>query len=269
VTEYALDTRTRADARDATAGSWRRALHYTRRSALITAKNWSFVLFSVAMPVALYLVFSQVFGSAGDAESTAYRSTIMVAMAAYGSLGAALGGGAQLAVERRSGWFRQLSVTALPPKAFLWAKAAVIMLLVLPSIALVFVAGFAVGGVRLSLGQWLAALGLLWLALLPMAVLGIVIGLWAKAEAVQGVTTLVLLLLAMLGGLWFPAALMPPVMQTIAQVLPSYWLAELGRYPLLGGSFPWLGVLVLGLWSAALTGLGALGYRRAVASSKR
>ena len=66
---------------------------------------------------------------------------IMVSMAAYGSLGAAMSGGAQLAVERRSGWFRQLSITALPPRVFLWAKAAVIMLIVLPALVLVFAAG--------------------------------------------------------------------------------------------------------------------------------
>ena len=249
--------------------TWSRAAHYTFRSAIITVKNWSFVLFSVGMPVALYLVFSQIFGGGPSTDAYDYRIVIMVSMAAYGSLGAALSGGAQLAVERRSGWFRQLSITALPSQAFLWAKAAVIMLLVLPSIALVYLAGFIFGGVRLSAGHWLASLGLLWLALLPMTVLGIVIGLWAKAEAVQGVTTLVLLVMAMLGGLWFPAQLMPPVMQSIAHALPSYWLAEFGRYPLLGESFPWTGVLVLGVWFVILTGLGVLGYRRAVATSKR
>ena len=73
---------------------------------------------------------------------------IMVSMAAYGSLGAAMSGGAQLALERRSGWFRQLSITALPPRSFLWAKAAVIMLIVLPALLLVFAAGYVVGGVR-------------------------------------------------------------------------------------------------------------------------
>ena len=250
-------------------GNWRRAVHYTVRSAMITAKNWSFVLFSVGLPVVLYLVFSQVFAGGADPDAAQARSVIMVSMAAYGSLGAALGGGAQLAVERRSGWFRQLSITALPSRAFLWAKAAVIMLLVLPSVALVYLAGYAIGGVRLSAGQWLASLGLLWIALVPLAVLGIVIGLWVKAEAVPGATTVVLLLLAMLGGLWFPAQMMPPVMQAIAATLPSYWLAELGRYPLLGGDFPWTGVVVLVAWSAVLTGLGVLGYRRAVATSKR
>ena len=63
---------------------------------------------------------------------------------------------------------------------------------------------------------------------------------------------------------------MPPVMQAVAQALPSYWLAELGRYPFLpGAAFPWDRHLVLLAWSAVLTVLGVLGYRRAVATSKR
>ena len=58
-----------------------------------------------------------------------------------------------------------------------------------------------------------------------------------------------LLVLSMLGGLWLPMEMMPPVMQTLAQTLPSYWLAELGRWPMLPDTaFPWAGVLVLLAW---------------------
>ena len=246
------------------------ALHYTVRAALLTAKNFGFVLFSLAMPVILYVVFSRLYGTGGDDSGINWSAMIMVSMAAYGSLGAAMSGGAQLAVERRSGWFRQLSITALPPRSFLWAKAAVIMLIVLPALILVFGAGYLIGGVRAPLVDWLASLGLMWLALVPLAVLGIVIGLWVKAEVVQGLTTLALLLLSMLGGLWFPVEIMPSFMQSVAHALPSFWVAELGRYPFLPGSdFPWTGIWVLIGWSAVLTVIGALGYRRAAANSKR
>ena len=245
-------------------------MHYTLHSAALTAKRFSFVIFSVGLPLILYVVFSRMYGSADDGSGINWAAMIMISMAAYGSLGAAMGGGAQLALERRSGWFRQLSITALPPRAFLWAKAAVIMLVVLPALVLVFAAGFVVGGVRAPVGAWLASLVLMWLALIPMTILGVVVGLWVKGDAVQGLTTLLLLVLSMLGGLWFPVQIMPSVMQTIAHTLPSYWLAELGRWSFLpGAAFPWAGVAVLLVWSIVLTGLGALGYRRATADSKR
>ena len=246
------------------------AVHYTLYSALLTAKNVGFVFFAVTLPVILYLVFSQVFGGVDPSTGIDYSALTMVNMAAYGSLGAAMSGGAQLAVERRSGWFRQLSITALPPRSFLGARVVVILLIVLPALLLVFAAGYAVGGVRAPLLTWLASLGLLWLALVPMTVLGIVIGLWVKADAVSGLTTLVLLVLAALGGLWFPVQLMPAAMRTVALGLPSYWLAELGRFPFLpAADFPWAGVGVLLAWSAGLGVAGVLGYRRATATSKR
>ena len=120
------------------------AVHYTLRTALLTAKNFGFVIFSLAMPVILYVVFSRMYGTATDDSGVNWSAMIMISMAAYGSLGAAMSGGAQLAVERRSGWFRQLSITALPPRSFLWAKAAVIMLIVLPALILVFAAGYLI-----------------------------------------------------------------------------------------------------------------------------
>ena len=244
-------------------------LHYTLRTALLTARSFGFVLFTVAMPVVLYLVFVQLYGGSADPTGVA-SAMIMVSMAAYGSLGAAMSGGSQLALERRSGWFRQLMITALPARAFLWARAGVIMLVVLPALGLVFAAGALVGGVHAPITVWLASLALMWVGLIPLTILGIVIGVWVKAEAVQGLTTMTLLVLSLLGGLWFPVEIMPAVMKSVAHTLPSYWLAELGRYPFLPGeAFPWTGVWVLLAWSAGLTVLGALGYRRAAATSKR
>ena len=62
----------------------------------------------------------------------------------------------------------------------------------------------------------------------------------------------------------------PATMQTVAHALPTYWLAEFGRYPFIPGApFPWTGVWVMLAWSIGLTILGALGYRRAAATSKR
>ncbi|GAB3915370.1 hypothetical protein GCM10027613_11000 [Microlunatus endophyticus] len=148
-----------------------------------------------------------------------------------------MSGGAQLAVERRSGWFRQLSVTGLQPRSFLLAKAAVVMVVTLPALVLNFAAGLVVGGVRAPLGDWVAGLLLLWVSLVPLAVLGLVVGLWVKAETVQPLNTLLLLVLSLLGGLWFPAQLMPDGMRIAAELTPSFWLAALGRWPFTAEAF--------------------------------
>ena len=41
------------------------ALHYTLYSTLLTAKQFSFGIFSIALPVILYVIFTQTYGDAG------------------------------------------------------------------------------------------------------------------------------------------------------------------------------------------------------------
>lgn len=243
-------------------------LHYAVHSLRLTLRNTGFVVFSLITPFILYVVFSQIFGDT-EADGIRWAALYMVSMAAYGSLGAAMSGGAQLATERRSGWFRQLSITTLKPRSFLLAKAGVIMIIVLPALVLVFLTGLVLGGVRAPAADWFASLGLMWIALIPLTILGTAIGLWVKAETVQGLTTLVILVMGLLGGLWFPVQVMPSGLQQVAVLMPSYCLAELGRHPFVGGPFPVQSVLVLLGWTAVLTLFGALGYRRAAATSKR
>ncbi|MFC7622761.1 ABC transporter permease [Microlunatus sp. GCM10028923] len=263
-------SRTRAGAATRRSGL-RPMLHYTWHSTYLTAKNVGYVIFTFTLPLMMYILFSQLFGGAPSEAGVNYSALIMVSMGSYGALGAAMSGGAYLAVERKSGWFRQLGLTALPPQSFLWARAAVTMILLLPSVLVVDLAGFLIGGVRAPLGVWLASIGLIWLSLIPMIVLGLVIGLWVKTEAVGGLTTLLLMALALLGGLWMPMEFMPPTLQLIGQALPSYWIGQLGQFPFLPAdtAFPWTGIAVLAGWGGLLTLMGVLGYRRAIASSKR
>jgi len=244
-------------------------VHYLLHSVRLTLRSTGFVIFSLITPLVLYVVFSRVFGSQEIESGVTWAAVYMASMAAYGSLGAAMGGGAQLATERRSGWFRQLSVTTLRPRAFLLAKAGVVLLMVLPALILVFIAGYVVGGVRAPLSAWSAALAMMWLSLIPLTILGVAIGLWVKPETVPGLNTLILLVISLLGGLWFPAQMMPAAMQRVAELMPSYWVAEFGRHPFIGGPFPWHGVLVMAGWTAVLSLIGVLGYRRAAATSKR
>src|SRR5215469_12692338 len=109
----------------------RRALHDRRYLALV-----------VGWPVAAYLLFSTVFGSAADrAEGLAPHVEIMVAMAAFGAMGAVLmATGPRLATERQSGWERQLRLTPLSVPGAMLARVGAAMVLTLPAICLTFAA---------------------------------------------------------------------------------------------------------------------------------
>ena len=232
-------------------------------------RDWSFLVFIIAMPVTMYLFFTSIYDGGGDdAASLAIAATMMVTMATYGGLGAAMNAGASIQSERSSGWFRTLMLTPLSPAEFVAAKVLTAVTVVMPALLTVFVAGM-VRGVRLGFSVWAETFVLLLAALLPMVLLGLSIGLVFKPQSASAVTTLTMLALSMIGGLWVPLEVMPAAMQAVGRLTPSYWAGQIGIWPLIGGGFPWHGVLVIGVWSILLLILGALSYRRAVRTSRR
>lgn len=245
-----------------------RFLHYTAQNLILAFKDWSFLAFIVAMPTIMYLFFSNIYGNQITDTGVKVAALLMVSMATYGGLGAAMHAGAQIQAERSSGWFRQLMLTSLTPTEFMVAKIISALCLVVPAILVVFAAGM-LRGVSLPLSTWFEVLFLLLVALLPMVVMGLVLGLWLKQQAAAAATTLVMLALSMLGGLFIPLDAMPPFMQHVGKLLPSYWAGQIGLWPITNGAFPWYGVVVISIWTAVLLGMGALGYLRAVHTSRR
>ncbi|MGJ3508273.1 ABC transporter permease [Enemella sp. A6] len=242
--------------------------HYIVQSLLQTLRDWTFIAFVVAMPTTMYLFFSGIYGDQEAAGGVSVAAAMMITMATYGGLGAAMSAGNQIQVERSSGWFRQLMLTSLTPTQFLIGKITTAVGVVVPAIGIVYLAG-ALRGVRLDAQVWASSLVLIVVTLLPMVLLGLVLGLWLKPAAAGAATTLTMLALSMLGGLWFPLDMMPSTMQFIGKLLPTHWAGQIGLWPVLGGDFPWRGVLVIGIWLLGLLLIATLGYRQAVRTSRR
>lgn len=236
------------------------ALGYTWISARLTFRNTRFVLFTVALPVVMYLLFNSLYGTE-VADGVNVGAYLMVSMAAYGGIGATINAGARIAIERQVGWNRQLRLSALDPRSYVVCKAAVALLVALPAILLVFLAGSLAGSAGLTWQQWLGCGVALWLSLIPFGLLGVVIGYAASVDAAQSLTMLVYMGLAILGGLWMPVTAFPTVLQQVAKALPSYWAAEIGRAPLAHAAPPVTGVLVLAGWTVALAAIGIRAYR--------
>ncbi|MEV4295062.1 ABC transporter permease [Microbispora rosea] len=225
-----------------------------------TLRDAKFLLFAVALPVGLYLLMADRFADQG-----APASYVMGGVAAFGSMKAALDVGARTAVERGIGWQRQLRLTPLSGGGYLLAKASVAMVVALPPVAGVSLVAALVGGVHLSSGGWaLAVLGV-WAGTVPFALLGLLIGQFVGAQSLQAYQGAVVLVLSFVGGLFIPVSTFPDALATVAKVLPSYWLAQVGHAAALDGAIGEGGgqaALVLTLYTLVLGVAVAVRYRR-------
>src|SRR5699024_201020 len=136
----------------------RYALHTTR----MTLTNVMFMLFTIAMPVGMYLLFGVMFGEQGGGDA---RGIVMVTMAAYGGLGHAVTAGSQTPAATRGGCLRQLVVAGLSPCSFLVGSVMAASAVIVPALVAVGVVG-VVSGVEVSAAAFVATIAVLWLGLL-------------------------------------------------------------------------------------------------------
>ncbi|MGL5406443.1 MAG: ABC transporter permease [Propionibacteriaceae bacterium] len=239
-----------------------RLFGYTYRSIKINFSNISFLVFTLALPLVIYLMMGSAYSSAPEASEI--RRSMMISMSVYGGLGAAISSGGLIQSERSSGWFQQLMTTALRPQEFLIAKIITSVVVIIPALTLVYAAGY-LSGVEISARQTVISIGLSLVGLIPMIILGLTVGLLFKAAAAQALNTLLVLTLSMLGGLWLPLEFFPNWVQRVGKCLPSYWIGELGRFPFAADSveFPGAGVLVIAAWAGIFALVGVIAYRKA------
>lgn len=223
-------------------------------------RNTRFLIFSVAFPVLLFLLYVGIWGE-GD---KAIIGVLMVNMTAFGALSATLFAGGRLAVERSAGWQRQLRLTPLSGSAYLTAKGLTALMPALPAVVLVPLIGAVVEGVSLDAVGWLRVTVGIWLAVIPFALIGLLIGQIGTPDSSQPIMSLVMMTMSMLGGIFIPVDTMPGWLTDVARVLPSYWLGQVGRGAVTSELSAHLSqaVLVLLAWTAVLGFAVIRRYRR-------
>ncbi|MGW5254291.1 ABC transporter permease [Streptomyces sp. NPDC004012] len=235
---------------------------YLRLEVRRTLRDVGFVIGGVAMPVMMYLLFTNI----GDDDGT-WKTASMVGMAAYGAVGSALNTGGGVAEDRAIGWLRQLRVTPMTPRQVVVGRALTGAVTVLPAIVAVLLAGGLVNGVRLAAWQWAAIALLLWLGSLPFTLLGLGNGYRMTAQT-TGVTNMVCNLgLAVLGGLWFPVTLFPGWLRALSAYTPTRRFAQLGTAVADGHAPALTAIVILAAWLLAFGSYAVLSYRRSAATS--
>jgi ABC-2 type transport system permease protein len=129
---------------------------YASFELLRTFRNRRFLLFSLGIPIVLYLAIAGPNRNENDLGGSGISAPLylMVGLAAFGSMNAMLGAGARIAAERQAGWNRQLRIT--PPAAHVLPHESPHGLPTAgATIVLLYAAGISLG-VSLSAGSWCA-----------------------------------------------------------------------------------------------------------------
>ncbi|TDV54155.1 ABC transporter permease [Actinophytocola oryzae] len=223
-------------------------------------RNGRFLVFSIAFPVLLFLLYVGIFAD-GD---KAVVGILMVNMTAFGALSASLFAGGRVALERQLGWQRQLRLTPLSGSGYLAAKGITGMMLAIPAVVLVPLIGAVAEGVSLDAAGWLRVTVGIWLAVIPFALIGLFVGQIGTPESMQPIMSITMMAMSLLGGIFIPIDTMPGWLTTISHLLPSYWLGQVGRGAVTSSLSVDLGqaVLVLAGWTLVLGFAVIRRYRR-------
>ncbi len=220
-------------------------------------RNRRYLIFTVGMPVVLYLIFSKAGKTVYGINFAAYY---MVAMSTFGAFAGALNGNAiRISEERKVGWIRQLRLTPLPANAYVVAKILVSLATTIPSVVIVLVLGATYGGVHLAAWEWVAIALTVWLGSTIFAALAVAIGYRFQPDQVQPIALLVYFTFTILGGIWFPLG---GALQKIGEFTPTYEAVKISADVISPGSSVPAG-LVAGvfIWLAIFAALATVSVR--------
>jgi len=224
-------------------------LALTRAELTRLRRNKRYFIFTVALPVILYLLIGR--SVSATVYGVTFHAFYMVDMAMLGAFSGALSGNAQrISQEKKDGWIRQLRLTSLPAYAYVVSKVIVSMATTVTSIVIVLLLGRFYGNVHLAAWQWLAVAVTIWFSATIFAALAVAIGYRVAPDQVQPITFILYFAFAILGGIWYPLS---GTLKTIGQVTPTYQAVKIGTDIIEGASVSvglaiglvvWLGIFV-------------------------
>ena len=236
-------------------------LAYTRFELLRAFRNRRFFMFSFGFPLILYYLIAAPQRNTHSLAGTGISAPLyyMAGLASFGTMASMISSGGRIAAERQAGWTRQLRITPLTPRQYFRAKVVSAYAMAMTSLVLLYAAGASLG-VSLPAHQWLAMTGLIIVALLPFAALGITLGHLMNVDSIGPLTGGLVAILAFLSGTWFP--LTSGFLYDVGQYIPGYWIVQASHTALHGHGWGTEGWIVVIAWTVVLVVLARLAYRR-------
>lgn len=186
--------------------------------------------FSVLLPVFMYLMFG---ANASDMSigNGNIAARVLATMAAYGVVSALSAVGVTVALERQSGWLRQIALTQLGVGRYLATKLIAGFGVAIIIVAVCYGVGLFTGAKMAGFAWALSAVAAICGSLLAMA-MGLAAAFAVKSDSAFALTSGVLVLSAFVSGMFMPLAMLPEFFQHLAPYTPLYGLAQIVVAPI-------------------------------------
>ncbi|MEW1956716.1 ABC transporter permease [Kineococcus sp. NPDC059986] len=224
-------------------------------------KDWRFIVFTIGMPVVIYLLTTN--GSTSSVGGTSVTRYLLVSMAVFSAIGAALNaGGPRISAEREVGWTRQLRLTSMSSTGYIAVKVLTASTVSLAATVALFLVGRLAKGVSMPWSHWIGSGVAIWAGSLVFCTLSILLGYLFNSTSITIGLMVVNLGFSMVGGLFWPTSTFPGWAQVVAQATPTYHLAQLGHSTQLGQAPAVSDVVVLAGYLIVFAVAAAWLYRR-------
>jgi ABC-2 type transport system permease protein len=235
------------------------------------ARDRSTLVFTVAFPVILLVLFVSIFGEDGASlpvrgASVPLDAYFTAGMAAYAVM---MSGFATLAVtltsQRETGQLKRLRATALPPWAFVTGQILKVIVLMAAISALLLAIGALAYGVPVDVPGLAGFAIYAVLAAAAFTALGVgATALFKTAESASTIAPFATVILGFISGVWIPTDQLPGWLVDLGLIFPLAHVAEGFQRTLSGEAgmgLDALNVVALAMWTVAGILLAARGFR--------
>ncbi|MDQ2761367.1 MAG: ABC transporter permease [Actinomycetota bacterium] len=211
-----------------------RILAFQTRFALLAARrNPSVLVFNIALPIFLLVLFEAVFTRGGNrtthvaGELISTKAYYVAGLAAYAVM---LQTFTTLAInvttQRETGQLKRLRGTPMPAWSFIGANVLRSVALVVTMVLVVFLIGTLAFGVHLHGAGVLGLVLYVALATIAFSALGLAVTVVCRTTESAGVVgPFAAIILSFLSGAFIPIAVLPSWLATVGKVFPLYHLA--------------------------------------------
>ncbi len=256
-------------------GLGRAALARSGAELKIFFRNVQQLVFTLALPVILLLIFGAIFTGKIEGTDTDFKQYFVAGIIAAGVMSTAFTGLAiNVAIEREMGLIRRLGSTPMPKGAYFIGKVVLVAVTSLLETLILVAIGRAFFGLQIPTDSkhllafgWILVLGTAAMALCGLAYTAVI----PSASAAPAIVTPPFLVLQFISGVFFPFTQLPEWMQMTAGIFPLKWLTQGMRYVFLpenfqvvevGGSWNLPAVAIaLGMWVLVAGLLTAITFR--------